>query len=296
MFIYIAWIELVRSEGRSSFNLMGVSPTVADSDPSHRRTEGSVALRPNSPSRRKSRRIAVIVTVTIAAVVVAAGFISGIYLFPKGSSPGPDTEAQAAAAAKAILVSAPGGPWGLTYAEGFAFTTASFFDLAAYGGNESCSPTGNVPRGVSEGPYSGEYRSGTAVLWLLLYASAVAGSEFLLVQVLNGSAQQIGEIPHYCYPPIVGEPLGPAIDSSAAVHSVLSTVNGSRFASMFEVSNVSFALQHSGPTGAIWIISFSACNQNFGAPGSPTPAGWTYSYISANNGTVDLPPFSAEPC
>jgi hypothetical protein len=241
---------------------------------------------------------------TALILVIAAGLIPGFNPFPPAGFVGvPYTEGQAAQAAQDSARSIPGGPWQLLFAEGFAFTNPNSFQLAVLGRNATCSPTDMTSQLAPDGPSSGNYQNGGAVLWLLMYASTDPSGGSLFIQFLNGFAQEVGEMPGFCLPFQGSYALGPTLDSSVAMHKVLSTTNGSHFAASFPTSNVYLQLQPGFP-GAVWLVYLSACSDVFWQPGfgggpngpEPPPPGVLYSVVSATNGSVLEQPLTTTPC
>jgi len=241
--------------------------------------------------------------VVIAVLVVSAGLVPGFDPFPNGTPPPAYTEAQAAFLAQQFLRWLPGGPWQLASAEGFAFTNPNTFQLGAFGQTLSCSPTNASSWIVPDGPSSGDFRTGGAILWLLMYASLAPGGLSLLLDVRSGSAELVGRMPHFCLPGGGGFSLGMTLDSSVAMNSVLTTANGTRYSANFATSNVLLQLEP-GSFGAIWLVYLSACNDEFWqpAPGGPpngpgpTPPGVLFSAVSATNGTVLEQPLKTTSC
>ncbi len=242
----------------------------------------------SSPDRTIKIAGAVAVATVVVFSVLAAGLVPGVGPFPSGGSLAPDTTAAGAVLmAQGIAAGAPGGPWSLAAVSGWAFTTQAFFDE-----NPFCignlTPVGGTLQNASMGPYSGDYRTGIAVLWFLTYSSPVAGGGNLVVQVDNGVAQEVGVVPQGCYgSAAVFSPLGPVIDSSVAVEAALLTPNGTRYSSMFQEANATYDLDSTG-YGPVWWVFLSACpNEDRVAPGQ---FGELSASVWAANGTVDQPP------
>lgn len=261
---------------------------------------------PRPATRRSPRPLTVMGTVGgavgLTLLIVAAGVVPGVAPFPSGGAVGPDavTAWQAVTLAEGVLALTPGGPWRLASAEGYDYATAYNFDMNTYAGQLSCSPTGGIPDLVSDGPFSGNWRSGDAVLWILLYASEVPGNPPLVVQVHQGVAQEVGKLPPNCFPLAVHFTLGPVLDSAVAADAILSSSNGSRYASSFSAFNVSFLLVPDAP-GASWLVSFSACFPYFWwgpVPGFPSvpPNGMLAAAVSASDGTFELAPIVTGAC
>lgn len=238
--------------------------------PTHRVTAG-----------RKSIRKYVIVALACFAVLIV---ILLVVLVGGSRSPtthsSPTTFSESLGDANAIVSAVPNGPWYLTGAFGQGVTVP--FSLNMSGAALSCNVTSgsfgrdNYPAG--DGIYSG----GQATVWILSYETPNPVTGTLYVQVIDGAASEMGTVTGGKCVGGHGEGLGTVVDSSAAIQTVLSTTNGSRFAQAFPRANATFSL--SVGTDSTWIISLNGCGKYVLGPGT------LYASVWAANGTLQNSP------
>jgi hypothetical protein len=266
---------------------MGSPPAPSD-DPVSPGVQRDIAK--DGPSHSSRKRIAIAgATLAVAVVIVllVAGWVPGVNRFPPGRVVGPVTEGEAAQVAQTLAHGVPGGPWSLVNAIGWSYTYG--FQANDSGFTPSnCLLQGGAFRNLSYGPYSGNYWTGDAVLWLLWYNATGPTDGELLVAVENGTAIEVGA----AYGPncrAVGPASGTLVDTSVAVRAVLGTPNGSRFAASFATANVTLWLLGS-PLPPYWLVDFGACD------GFNPHEGTIIATVWAENGTIDQPPSSWGAC
>lgn len=241
------------------------------------------------PGRADRRRLWISLAGVLIALLVVLSALWYTGVIPRASAPSSqyltaDTEGQAVAAAQPILKGIPGGPWNLSHAEGYAATNSSSFPFHP---PTTCGASLNTTN-ATDGPYSGAYASGEAVLWLLMFASSNTPGSTVGIEVDQGVATDLGTDRAGCaWLSPVGV-LGPVVDSSAAVEAVLATLNGTRFESMFTHADVRYILDYSASPQ--WDIVMNGCSGLFDSPGTLSATVW------AGNGTIAGPVYGPSAC
>jgi len=150
--------------------------------------------------------------------------------------------------------------------------------IAALGCNVTHGSFGvnNYPAG------SGIYSGGQATVWIFSYGSADPAAGTLWVQVVNGTASELGMANGGKCVGYADAGLGTAIDSSTAMHAILTTTNGGRFEKVFPSANATYTL-NPGPNPT-WVVTLNGCGRSLFGPGTLLASVW------ASNGTIQNPP------
>lgn len=230
---------------------------------------------------RQSNRRYVIVAVACFAVLIVVLLVVLVGGFRSPTMQGsPTTFSESVSDARAIVGAVPSGPWDLTGAFGDGVTVPFTVNnsIAALGCNVTSGSFGLDTYPGGDGAYSG----GQATVWILSYMTAKPDTGILYVQVINGAASEMGVVTGGKCVGGGGSEVGAVVDSSAAIRTVLSTTNGSRFAQAFPRANATYSL-NAGPDPT-WTISLNGCGRYVLGPGTLLASVW------AENGTIQNSP------
>lgn len=228
----------------------------------------------------------VVVAVAAALAVVLTGVLSP----GAGSSVSLVSEHAAVATAADFTNGIPGGPWQLTFAEGYL-------------GGGPINSTWILPRASScqilnrsvttiANPFSNETAyGGLAEVWVFAYANS-GGSTGLTVVVQNGAATELGQWSGPdCRP---GPPLGTdLIDSTSAAEAVTATKVGADFIANYSEPGGHYTLENDSYLDGGVEKNASFWGVVFGLNGDTFSFG---ALVFANNGTVYCTSFSGSGC
>jgi hypothetical protein len=223
----------------------------------------------STPPRPRTLALLLVAAIVLAVVLVLAVLlVSGVIQLAPSSSPGPQTFAQAYAAAKANATAYPGGPWKLALAAGSApavgaNTTVDSSLLGSLG--KSCSYHLALANGssVALAAYHGALDAGEATDWFFAFVGS--GGEVLLSLDAQGSVTPIGNLE--CAELVLGaaflSPV-PTSDSSSAAAAAAWAGGGSAFAAANPTTSVAFAVEGSLALGSVhsggnWSVAYSGC-------------------------------------
>lgn len=225
------------------------------------------AARPRAPILP---RLGPLLFAAIGVGIVVAFFALGAFS-PGGSAglSGGSSYAQAEAEANRSAGTVAGGPWNLVAALGYAPAASQQTSTSSAVGS-GCKATpagvGPIPTSVTIPGFSGSFSSGDATWWGMFYRAS-SGSEFLIVEVLEGTATPLAVASGACVSEFANLTAVPSnvVDSPVAA-SAAWTEGGSAFRSVHSglALNLEMALVGGGtysgsPLGPTWFVDYSPC-------------------------------------
>lgn len=260
--------------------LVGRSVSGSSGVPSMPSSGGERAQKPLAGTRHRIPKVVLVALAVGVVVLVILAIVLWIGAAPSGSAGGPDSFSEALNASAGVLNSISPGAWNVTGAVGISATVPFSLNntLLAAGCNVTSGEFG--PTSYPAG--SGVYSTGAATVWVLSFVPPHEEASTLWVQVVNGHATELGAALGGKCSGYSGSGVANAIDSSAAIRTILATTNGSRFEETFPHANATFSLNPG--TNPTWTISLNACGRYTLGPGTLLASVW------ALNGTIQNAP------
>lgn len=266
-----------------------------------------------APPRKRTSKVLVIVVavVVVLAVVLIALYAAGVGPFAPASSPSSgappssgsgETFDQAAATAKGVISSVPGGPWTLAGGSGVAISSSvsiNSTELNESEGSAGCHPTLlSGASGIATIPAtSASPSSGLADAWIVYFSNPSIA--LLEVAVFGGVATPILTLSIYggCSSTVTGISLPSTYVNSPVAAATAASSGGNAFVKLWPdydleeilVPSVTDSVDGSTiTTPATWEVSYTTCN--LGTDNGATLAGQSpfqfSASIYANNGTL----------